>query len=203
MPIEAKYRLTRRSIDILASSGFKVSIQTKSPLILRDTDLIVKYRDRIDIGFTITTLDPEIKRVIEPRAPHPLAVVSALRRISSLGVSTWIFIGPIIPHINDDIEQIEEIVKLARDTNSEVIIDLFRERTRALRSLEEALGRDLVKKILRNINSEWWSDLSLKILEICDRHNVKCSRAEDMWRELSHRKKQADLKLDLYLPKRN
>ncbi|MEM2389905.1 MAG: radical SAM protein, partial [Ignisphaera sp.] len=65
-PIEAIYRLTRSSIDILARNGFKVSIQTKNSLVVRDIDILKKYRDAVDVGLTITSADDSMMHTFEP-----------------------------------------------------------------------------------------------------------------------------------------
>lgn len=122
-PVEAYYKLTRESIKILLGSGFPVSIQTKNPLVLRDLDILTTHKGRVDVGFTITSLDPHVSRFIEPGAPPPEARARALERLSSLGVKTWIFYGPIIPGLNDDQHTIDTIIQLARDTNSILYYD--------------------------------------------------------------------------------
>ncbi|WP_297215171.1 radical SAM protein, partial [Thermoplasma sp.] len=58
-PVEFRYRLTRRSMEMLLKEGFRVSVQTKSPLVARDLDLFARYPERVDVGITITTVDPE------------------------------------------------------------------------------------------------------------------------------------------------
>jgi DNA repair photolyase len=187
IPIEARYKLTRRSIELLLAYGFSVSIQTKSALVIRDLDVLRKYRDKVDVGFTITTLDPSIKKLIEPYSSHPLAIERALRKISSEGIKTWIFIGPIIPDINDHLNNLVEIVDLAKETGSEVIIDYLRQHPRAMINMRIRLGEDLMSKILSKNTYSWWRSISEKILSICKEKNVVCKTASDYWREFSIR----------------
>jgi DNA repair photolyase len=125
-PIEAEERLTRRGLEVLLGSGFEVSIQTKSPFVLRDLDILSKHRDRVDVGITITTLDPRVARLIEPRAPEPRSRAEALRRLSMDGISTWIFLGPIMKGVNDSPEAIGGTVALAAETGSKLYYDFFR-----------------------------------------------------------------------------
>lgn len=69
-PIEAKYKLTRCLLEIFLHSPFSISILTKSDLVLRDIDLFKKFsKDRIEVGFSINTLDEQIRFAFEPGAP--------------------------------------------------------------------------------------------------------------------------------------
>ena len=95
-PIESKYKLTRQCLEILLQSQFPVDILTKSPLVLRDTDLIKKFKD-IEVGITITTHDEDISRVFEPNAPSILARMRALKTLHDNRIKTYAFIGPVLP----------------------------------------------------------------------------------------------------------
>ncbi len=100
-PIEAVEKLTRRVIGVLGEKGVKVDILTKSPLVLRDLDLLKRYDMRV--GFTIVSTR---RTAWEPRAPHPLARIEALRRLKEAGIRTYVFVGPILPETD-----VEEIVR--------------------------------------------------------------------------------------------
>jgi DNA repair photolyase len=95
-PLEKKYALTRRCLEILLEHQFSVGILTKSPLVLRDLDLIRQFDD-IEVGMTITTEDEEIRKVFEPGAPAIAARIQALKELHDRGVSTYAFIGPLLP----------------------------------------------------------------------------------------------------------
>ncbi len=95
-PLEAKYRLTRQCLDILCANRFPVDILTKSPLVLRDLDVIQRF-EQIDVGITITTDDEGMRRVFEPHAPPISARIETLRKLKEQGVSTYVFIGPLLP----------------------------------------------------------------------------------------------------------
>jgi DNA repair photolyase len=125
-PVEELEMLARGGIEVLLSSGFKVSVQTKSPLVVRDLDILTRHRELVDVGFTITTLDDEIAKLMEPGAPPPSARASALRRIASEGVETWIFLGPIVRGVNDSEESVRKVVQLAAETGSKLIYDFLR-----------------------------------------------------------------------------
>jgi DNA repair photolyase len=95
-PLEAKYELTQRCLDILAQNNWPVVVQTRSPLVLRDTDICQKSNE-IEVGLSITTSNDEIRKVFEPHAP---SIMERLRTIESLhqnGIRTYVMIAPILP----------------------------------------------------------------------------------------------------------
>jgi len=95
-PIESKYKLTRQCLEILLQSQFPVDILTKSPLVLRDTDLIKKFKD-IEVGITITTNDEKMQKIFEPNAPSIIARIRTLKTLHDNRIKTYAFIGPVLP----------------------------------------------------------------------------------------------------------
>ncbi|GAB6944105.1 SPL family radical SAM protein [Vulcanisaeta sp. JCM 14467] len=174
-PVESRYKLTRRAIEVLCNAGYHVSIQTKSALIVRDVDVIGKCGSAIDVGFTITTMR-DTYRAIEPMAAHPMARASALRKIASLGVETWIFLGPVIPGVNDKREDYEPIIRLAKEINSQVIIDRFRPRPAVIRFMSRRLSP------IYPVTRDWWVKTLNSIMKLCRDYGVNCITAEDEWR---------------------
>lgn len=179
--IEAKYKLTRRSIELLSREGFRISIQTKSPLVVRDTDIIENNRQQIDVGFTITTMNQFTARIIEPSTPPPISRVKALEKISSTGVDTWVFLGPIIPGINDSYEHYSEVVDVAAETNSRIIFDKFTAYRGALALMKEKLGEKQVDKILLSLKSGWWKHVSDDIEKECVKRGVRLTTQSENW----------------------
>ena len=99
---ERKYRLTRRILEDLAESNFSVSILTKSNLILRDIDILKKFnRKNLEVGFSITTVDENIRKHFEPNAPSIKDRINALKKLSEEGIKTWVFIAPVLPYISE------------------------------------------------------------------------------------------------------
>lgn len=95
-PLEQKYQLTRRCLEILLRYPVSVSILTKSPLVLRDMDLFRQF-SHIDVGITITTDRDDIRQIFEPAAPPIPARIAALQQLHEQGIRTWVFIGPTLP----------------------------------------------------------------------------------------------------------
>jgi DNA repair photolyase len=95
-PLEERYALTRRSLEILAGRAFPVVIQTKSVRVRRDLDVIRRIAD-VEIGFTIATEDGTIARMFEPGASPVEERIEVLREFKAAGVPTYAFAGPLLP----------------------------------------------------------------------------------------------------------
>lgn len=95
-PLEKKYRLTRQCLAALLEKQFPLNLQTKSALVVRDLDLLVGFKDA-EVGFTITTENEKIAKLFEPKASSVEDRIEALGEITSKGVKTFAFIGPILP----------------------------------------------------------------------------------------------------------
>ena len=95
-PVENQYKLTRRCLEVLLDYQFPVSILTKSSLVLRDLDLIKRFKEA-EVGITITTDDDKIRQIFEPNAPAIETRIHALKELSENGVETYAFIGPLLP----------------------------------------------------------------------------------------------------------
>ena len=94
--IENQFKVTRRCLEVLLAYQFPVSILTKSSLVLRDLDLIKRFKE-IEVGVTITTDDDQIREIFEPNAPSIESRLHALKELSEQGIKTYAFIGPLLP----------------------------------------------------------------------------------------------------------
>jgi DNA repair photolyase len=95
-PLEARYELTRGCLGILAQHNWPVIVQTRSPLVLRDMDVLKQGRD-FEVGLSITTADDDIRRLFEPRAPAIEDRIRALDRLHEAGIRTYAMIAPMLP----------------------------------------------------------------------------------------------------------
>jgi len=95
-PLEGKYKLTKKCLEILLRHGWPVTIQTKSPLVLRDIETLKKFGD-IEVGFTITTSDEDVRKIFEPNAPSIKERIEALDELHSIGIKTFAMIAPLLP----------------------------------------------------------------------------------------------------------
>jgi len=122
-----------------------------------------------------------VVKYLEPKAPTPRARANALATLSSEGIETWIFLGPVIPGVNDDEDTLEDILRLARETKSKVLIDSIHIRPWLIESLRNSLTNviasdrhvDLILSSKSYIKS-WWSAFKEKAISMCKKFRVKC-----------------------------
>jgi DNA repair photolyase len=128
----------RRILEVLERAGHPVGIVTKSALVTRDIDILARMAERklAKVALSVTTLDPELARTMEPRAATPMRRLEALRRLSEAGVPTTVMVAPVIPALNDsEIERILEAAQVAGVREAGYVLlrlplevrDLFRE----------------------------------------------------------------------------
>ena len=109
-PDEARYKITRSILELLADNEmFEVHILTKSNLVMRDISVLSQF-NMCKVGFTITTMNPRVARIIEPGAPLPEMRLSAAREIKKSGIPVWVFIAPILPGITDTEESLSTLL---------------------------------------------------------------------------------------------
>ncbi len=117
-PAEKRHRIMRGVLETLARAKHPVAIVTKSTLALRDLDLLAPMaREGLaKIAFSVTTLDPRLARLMEPRAATPARRLEAMEKFAAAGVPVAVMTAPIIPAINDD--EIEAILTRAREAGA-------------------------------------------------------------------------------------
>src|SRR6185312_7885908 len=103
-PAERRHRVTRSILEELSRhSGLEIGIVTKSNLVLRDIDVLqqIARQNTIGVHVTVTTIDPDLARITEPRAPRPDLRLDAVRRLNEAGVSAGVICAPVLPGITD------------------------------------------------------------------------------------------------------
>ncbi len=117
-PVERELRLTRGLIEVLAEARHPFGIVTKSAGILRDLDLLgpLGRAGLAKVCLSVTTLDPKLARILEPRAASPARRLEAIRRLSEAGVPVAVLASPMIPAIND--MELERILAAGRDAGA-------------------------------------------------------------------------------------
>jgi DNA repair photolyase len=120
-PAERRYGRTREILEVFAKEkGWRVGMVTKSDLITRDIGLLreVARRNVLSIHMTITTLDEELARLVEPRAPRPALRLEAVRKLSAAGLAVGVTAKPVLPDLTDGDRALDRLGKAARDAGA-------------------------------------------------------------------------------------
>lgn len=160
-PLEKKYGISRKCLGILGSNGWPVVIQTRSPLVLRDLDLLRESK-QIEVGLSITTANDEIRKIFEPRAP---SIPERLRTIETLKrnrIKTYVMIAPILPDA-------ENLIRILADKVDYVIVD---------RMNYAHANKIYAKHGWAEKNTDaYFNNIGNKIANDCDRLGVACRSA--------------------------
>ncbi len=176
-PVEAKYRITRHCLEVLAKNNFQIALLTKSPLITRDIDIIKRFDTSnrwAQPGFTIICLDEEDAKNFETRTPSVKSRLSALEKMSRAGISTLVFLGPFIPGISD--KNLEKLFIRFKEVGVKTIL---------LDRLNIKCGNwSEIKKVLDNhypglalnyrqkwLTNEYYEKIKKRVINLCDKYN--------------------------------
>ena len=113
-PIEREHRVMRGVLEVLAQTNHPVAIVTKSALVLRDLDLLAPMAEKglVKVALSVTTLDRDLARAMEPRATTPSRRLEAIEKLSQAGVPSAVMVAPVIPGVTD--HEIETILARAQ-----------------------------------------------------------------------------------------
>ncbi len=155
-PLEAQYGLTRRCLEILSRHGWPVTIQTRSPLVLRDLDIIATAQD-FEVGFSVTTSDDSIRRIFEPCAPPVGERIAALDELHRAGIRTFAMIAPMLPGSEDLAEE------LAGSVDS-ILADTM--------NYGYAAGVYRAHGLERAMTAEFYREAKRRLAEGCEKHGI-------------------------------
>ncbi len=151
---ERKYELTRKCLLLLLKHNWPIDILTKSPLVLRDASIIKKFDDA-KVGFTITTLSDESRLLLEPYAPSIGERMEALKKISSQGIFTYAFLGPLFPEVEE--EDVKYWVEEMEDAGvNEIVIDSFHLRGNIWNEMTKVLPEEKRKLYMKRIRGDYY-----------------------------------------------
>lgn len=125
-PVEAKYKYARKMLEVCFELGFPVFINEKSPLLLRDLDLLKKINKRsyLNVGWSIaTTKDDKARVAFEPKAPCVKSRFVAMKKLAENKIMTGTVFMPILPFIYDDEKNIESVVKETKKCGGKYVLD--------------------------------------------------------------------------------
>ena len=172
-PAEKKYEITRRCLELLLMHDFPVCIQTKSSLVLRDIDLLKEFKN-VEVGITLTALDDAVREKMEPEASSVKERLRALAGLRENGIKTWVFLGPVMPHITE----VEALVDVIAEAKPEyVLVDRLRLKEGVWKSVREFIEEwkpELVNEYERIFRGggEYYGEFFEKVMNRCDIYSL-------------------------------
>jgi DNA repair photolyase len=158
-PLEGKFGLTKQCLRILADHDWPVVVQTRSPLVLRDID-ILKEAKNVEVGFSVTTADDNIRQLFEPDAPPISERIDALAELHRSGIRTYAMIAPVLPGA-------ENLMKFLAGAVDYVLVDRmnyhYADFIYRKHRLEDKLAGEYFTRVSRNIRAD------------CDRLGIGCT----------------------------
>lgn len=124
-PLERRQKVTRSLLEVFArQSGLRLGIVTKSPLIVRDLDLLkqIGEKNRLTVHVTVTTTDVKLARILEPRAPRPDLRLGAVRRLREAGIRAGVMCSPLMPGITDSRASMEAVARAAAEARASFFV---------------------------------------------------------------------------------
>jgi len=175
MPLEGKYKLTRKILEIISKSQYKdkftIEILTKSSLVKRDFDILKKLN--VELGISINTLDEKTARLIEPLASPPKERINALKEAKKQGIRVYGFVSPVLPGITN----LEEIFKELSFCEY-VWVELLNPRKTILDKFMPFIKKTFPDKISDfefaiNHQDEYFNKLRKEIIELEKKYNLR------------------------------
>lgn len=123
-PAERRFEVTRGILEELAQhAGLSLGMVTKSQLVTRDIDLLHRISEHNDltINITVTTMDPDLARILEPRAPRPDLRMAAVTQLVKAGVHAGVICAPVLPGITDTTRNLDTLVRTAAQAEAQFI----------------------------------------------------------------------------------
>ncbi|AOK17717.1 MULTISPECIES: SPL family radical SAM protein [Burkholderia cepacia complex] len=176
--VEKKYRLTRGIVELLAREPYpgRVGILTKSPLVLRDIDLLQRL-PACEVGVTITTDEDRLGRELEAFAPAASARLETLSALNAANVETYAFIGPLLPYYAESPDKLERLVERIARTG---VREAYVEHLNPSRYIAQRIEREMAEQAptraasLRRENAvQARAALEARILSLLERHGIR------------------------------
>lgn len=163
-PAEKKYEITRKCLFLLLKNDWAIDILTKSDIVLRDIDLIKKFRNA-KVGVTISTINEDDLKLLEPFAPPLKKRLETLKKFSEAGVYTYAFVGPVYPDMEK--EDIKEFFYVLRDAGiKEIILDKFHLKNGLAEKIMSAIP-DEKKAVFEKIYRNYYDEIFYEMKKLC------------------------------------
>ncbi|MDE7264224.1 MAG: radical SAM protein [Anaeroplasmataceae bacterium] len=188
MPIEEELKLTQGMLKLIYKYGHGVHLQTKSSLILRDIELLKKINKQAKarVSITLTTSDEDLCKIIEPNVSTTKERFEVLMTLKEAGIDTYVWLCPILPFINDSLDNLREILTLCKEAQVKGILCFgfgltLREGNREYfyQKLDEhfpKLKKEYIKKFKNSYicNSNYNKYLMDYFIKFCKNHSILC-----------------------------
>ncbi|MCD6481878.1 MAG: radical SAM protein [Thermoplasmata archaeon] len=172
-PAERKYEITRNCLLLLAKYDWPVDILTKSDMVLRDVDILTKM-SHVKVGFTIPTLNDEMRKHLEPNAPSIERRLKALKQLSEMEIYTYVFAGPLFPLPEYEIrEYLEAFIDVGA---REIILDNFHLKEGVMDAVRDALPPEMREWFMGELNRKYVEKVFSEMVKLSDRR-VEIRRA--------------------------
>ena len=184
--LEAKYKLTRQCLQVLADLDYKgnIGILTKSHLVLRDIDLFKKLKN-IEVGLTVTSTDDQISRYLETFATPNKDRINILRELHKQGIKTYAFVGPLLPHFVWMKNKMEDLLKQLKEAGVSYI---YLEHINLSPYIKDRLFNylkkdhpDLLKKFQQTQSPEYREKLSQMLLSLAHKIGLKIAHEQPIY----------------------
>lgn len=190
-PAESRYRLSRGMLEVVCDLGFPLFIVERSPLLTRDLDLLIEINRRVWVGvvFSLSNVDPVLKRVFEPRSPGVKRRLRAMEMLADAGILVGTALMPVIPFAGDDESHLEDAVRATKEHGGSFVLAgvLTMAGVQAERTLDAARRLDAAMEARWRKLYNWQEGekpdysppraynarLGLTIRELCARHGLR------------------------------
>jgi len=171
-PIEKKEEITRRCLQRLVEHQPRLEIITKSPLVLRDLDLLKQF-NYLKVGMSIGILNEQYAKELEPHAPLPQQRVDALKRLHEAGISTYLFMSPIFPEFSE----IDPLLDKTKGFVDEVFFENLNIRANNRKAVLDFVAKNKPELVDfysgLSKNGRYWDEVEGRIVKKCKEDGIK------------------------------
>jgi DNA repair photolyase len=116
-PAESRYQLSRAMLEVVYEQGFPLYVNERSPLLIRDLDLLadINRKTWVGVSFSMSSVDPTLKRAFEPRSPGVKRRLRAMQKLAGVGILVGAALMPVLPFVGDDETHLEETIRAVKD----------------------------------------------------------------------------------------
>jgi DNA repair photolyase len=176
--VEGKYRITRRALEVLLRADWPLSVLSRSPLMLRDVDLFIRFRE-LEVGMSVPTLDDRARCLLEPWAPPVQARLRCLRELAAAGLKTFVGFAPAYPP-TDGWTPARIAETLVRHGVQKVFVRLLDTRWGARESVRQALdGSPLAGELMRMADRDYMGSFVEGLAEECLARGIEFRDGDD------------------------